>query len=111
MEDRVLTGRGSRVLRVSGSLSPGSSLVHGLTGDPVAGILWSRRRHPSKDRTPSPSTLPISSLSQHLSVSLSIPYLPLSRISLTLSIAVSVGRSAEERRRRNEEVRRKGEEE
>jgi hypothetical protein len=103
MEDRVLTGRGSRVLRVSGSLSPALSLVHGLTGDRVAGVLWSRRRHPSEDRTPSPSTLPISSLSQQLSAltSLGLISLFLSSLSLSDSLCLTVFvREKEERRRR-----------
>jgi hypothetical protein len=74
-----------------------------LTGDRIAGVLWPRRRHPSEDRTPSPSTLPISSLSQHLSVSLSIPYLPLSRISLSLNFSHSLYCSLWVARQKNEE--------
>jgi hypothetical protein len=34
---------------------------HGLTRDRIAGVLWSRRRHPPEDRAPSPSTLSVSS--------------------------------------------------
>jgi hypothetical protein len=111
MEDRVLTGRGSRVLRVSGSLSPRSSLVHGLTGDCVAGVLWSRRRHPSEDRTPSPSTLPISSFSQQLSaltslgsLSVSSLYFSPASVSLTLSVLLC---SCEKRKKEDEERRRR----
>jgi hypothetical protein len=112
-------GRVARVLfRVSRIGGCTGSTGRWLTGDRIAGVLWPRRRHPSEDRTPSPSTLPISSLSLSISrspsqslISHSLASLSHS-ISLTLSIAVSVGRSAEERRRRrNEEVRRKGEEE
>jgi hypothetical protein len=70
MEDRVLTGtagytHGSRV-----SL-PGLAVAgYGLTGDHVAGVLWSRRRHPPEDRAPSPSTLPISHSISRLSLGL-----------------------------------------
>jgi len=30
---------------------------HGLTGDQVAGVLWSHRHHPAEGRAPSPLTL------------------------------------------------------
>jgi hypothetical protein len=45
--------------------------AHGLTGDHVAGVLWSRRCHPPEGRALSPSTLPISLLISRLSLSVS----------------------------------------
>jgi hypothetical protein len=69
MEDRVLTGSGGYTHGSWVSLPGLTGAGHGLTGDRVAGVLWSRRRHPPEDRAPYPLTLPISSLSQHLSVS------------------------------------------
>jgi hypothetical protein len=123
MEDRVLTGLGSlgHGFQV---LSPGSSLVHGLAGDRVAGVFWSRRRHPPEGRTPSPSTLPISSLSKRLSdppdLSLNLPeslsvshlyLIPHSLASLSLTRSLSLVENKEESRRKEKrrEKRRKGE--
>jgi hypothetical protein len=95
-------------------LSPGSSLVHGLTGDRVAGVLWSRRRHPPEDRAPitpqlsrSHLSLSISRLS-HLSVlsrsHLSISLLPQSlRLSVCVCVRVEQKRRKNRRKRRNEE--------
>jgi hypothetical protein len=79
-----LRGSGLRVSRV-------------FTGDRVAGVLWSRRRHPPEDRTPSPSTLPISSRSQHLSLS------TLNSLSHHLSVTRAEGRTKEKRRTEEEE--------
>jgi len=91
-----LRGSGLRVSRV-------------FTGDRVAGAFWSRRRHPPEDRTP-PSTLPISSRSQHLSVLPPSHTLclssPLSH-SISLSHSLSVGHSGRRTKRRKKKGRRR----
>jgi hypothetical protein len=110
MEDRVLTGRGSRVLRVSDSLSRviSDSRAHRR----------SRRRRPLVSTAPPTRgsgsdhslTLPISSLSQHLSALTSLGSLSVSSlyfsppsVSPTLCVCVRV----EQKRRNNRRKRRK----
>jgi len=87
-----LRGSGLRVSRV-------------FTGDRVAGAFWSRWRHPPEDRTP-PSTLPISSRSQHLSVLPPSHTLclssPLSH-SISLSHSLSAGHSGRRTKKKKEE--------
>jgi hypothetical protein len=95
-----------RVSRIGGCTG---STGRWLTGDRIAGVLWSRRCHPPKDRAPSPSTLPITSLSQHLSISsisrfsLGLISLFLSSLSLSDSLCLTVFVREKEERRRKEE--------
>jgi hypothetical protein len=96
MENRV----SSRVQQVTGSGCSGSlfrvarigdcigSTGRWLTGDRVAGVLWSRRHHPSEDWVPSPSTLPISLSISRLSLGLISLVSTLSDLPLNLSISL-----------------------
>jgi len=109
-------GSGPHGSWVTGSTGFGFSLSRVISGSRAH--RRSRRRRPLVSSAPPIGGSDSISLNSpdliSLSASLGLPLNPLSptlsHLSLTLSIAVSVGRSAEERRR-NEEVRRKGEEE